>query len=154
MRIQPALAEEATAIAEVWLRARRAAVSAIPPPVHTDDDVRSWFREVVVASREVWIAEDGGGVVGLLVLDGNWIDQLYVVPERTGHGIGAMLLATAKRQRPDGLRLWTFATNVRAQAFYVRHGFVATDATDGDNEEGAPDIRYVWSPTSDAAPAR
>jgi ribosomal protein S18 acetylase RimI-like enzyme len=33
----------------------------------------------------------------------------------------------------------------RAQRFYERHGFVETRRTDGrDNEEGTPDILYVW----------
>jgi hypothetical protein len=41
---------EATAAAavETWLRSRRASVPAIPAPVHSDDDVRSWLAEVVV----------------------------------------------------------------------------------------------------------
>ncbi len=146
MRIRPAVAEEAAAIAEVWLRARRAAAPTIPPPVHSDDEVRTWFSEVVVASREVWVADDRGALVALLVLEGDWIDQLYVAPGRTGHGIGSRLVATAKRQRPEGLRLWTFAANRRARTFYERHGFVATAATAGDNEEGAPDVLYEWSP--------
>ena len=52
----------------------------------------------------------------------------------------------AKDQQPEGLQLWTFASNVGAQRFYERHGFEAVERTDGsDNEEGAPDIRYVWS---------
>jgi hypothetical protein len=33
---------------------------------------------------------------------------------------------------------------VRARRFYERHGFVAEATTDGDNEEGAPDVRYRW----------
>ncbi len=64
----------------------------------------------------------------------------------TGHGIGGGLVRLAKRERPDGLRLWTFASNAGAQRFYERHGFVAARRTDGrDHEEGAPDILYVWS---------
>jgi len=52
----------------------------------------------------------------------------------------------AKRERPQGLQLWTFASNAGAQRFYDRHGFVETRRTDGrDNEEGLPDILYVWS---------
>ncbi|CAA9412428.1 MAG: hypothetical protein AVDCRST_MAG35-1509, partial [uncultured Quadrisphaera sp.] len=46
-----------------------------------------------------------------------------------------------------GLALWTFASNVAAQRFYERHGFVAGDRTDGSgNEERAPDVRYAWRP--------
>jgi GNAT superfamily N-acetyltransferase len=87
----------------------------------------------------------------VLVLEDDWIDQLYVEPGRTGGGIGGKLMAVAKRQRPSALRLWTFETNIRARRFYERHGFVATDSTAGDNEEGAPDVRYEWSPST-AAP--
>jgi GNAT superfamily N-acetyltransferase len=68
-----------------------------------------------------------------------------VEPSRTGRGIGAGLVNVAKRQRPAGLRLWTFASNTGAKRFYERHGFAEIDRTDGwDNEEGAPDILYGW----------
>jgi ribosomal protein S18 acetylase RimI-like enzyme len=63
----------------------------------------------------------------------------------TRRGIGARLLALANHQRPDGLRLWTFASNAAAQRIYERHGFIATRRTeDEDNEERAPDILYEW----------
>ena len=119
----------------------------IPRPVHSDDDVRGWFAAHVVRKTELWVAEDPTGtLVAILVLDGPWVDQLYVEPALTGRGIGAALLNLAKRERGGGLRLWTFASNTRAQRFYERHGFVATRRTDGrDNEERAPDILYVWA---------
>jgi len=63
----------------------------------------------------------------------------------TGRGIGAELLELAMRERPTGLRLWTFASNRRAQRFYERHGFVEVCCTDGsEKEEREPDILYVW----------
>ena len=136
--------DEAEAIAGVWLRSRHAMIPIIPAPVHTDDDVRSYFATVVLPTMEVWVVEQGGAVVALLALAGDWIDHLYVDPTHTGHGIGSELLATAKQQRPGGLNLWTFAANAGARRFYERHGFVATATTDGDNEEGAPDVRYEW----------
>jgi GNAT superfamily N-acetyltransferase len=137
---------DAGAAAELWLRARRAAVGAIPPLVHDDDDVRAWFASHVVRDTDLWLAVDAAGtLVGILVLNGPWIDQLYVEPTMTGRGIGGALVRLAKRERPHALRLWTFASNMGAQRFYERHGFVATRRTDGrDNEEGAPDILYVW----------
>ena len=109
--------------------------------------MRLWFKQVVLPTREVWVADDGGTILGILVLDSEWIDQLYVEPGHTGQGIGAELVAVAKRERPDLLRLWTFEANVRARHFYECHGFVATGFTAGDNEEGTPDVRYEWSPT-------
>ena len=137
---------DARAAADLWLRARKAALDTIPEPVHSDDEVRGWFASHVVTETELWLAQDPAGeLVAILVLDGPWLDQLYVEPGSTGRGIGARLLDVAKRERPDGLRLWTFQTNTRAQRFYERHGFVEAHRTDGrDNEEGAPDILYVW----------
>jgi GNAT superfamily N-acetyltransferase len=137
---------DARAAANLWLRARMSSVDTIPAPVHDDEDVRAWFASHVVAETELWIATDSAGtLVGILVLEADWVDQLYVEPTMTGQGIGAQLLSLAKRQRPERLRLWTFAANHGAQRFYERHGFVETDRTDGrDNEEGAPDILYTW----------
>ena len=123
------------------------AVGTIPAPMHSDDDVRNWFAGHVVPDTELWVAIDhAGGLVGILVLDGDWIDQLYVEPSMTGQGIGSQLLALARRQRPHGLRLWTFVSNVRAQRFYERHGFVEIDRHRRPRQRGRrarhPLLRY------------
>ena len=126
--------------------ARAAALRAgsIPAGVHDDDDVRGYFASHIVEDCELWVAEEDGVLAGILVLDGDMVDQLYVEPGRTGRGIGSALLAVAKRERPEGLRLWTFQSNAGAQRFYERHGFVAVRRTDGrDNEERAPDVLYA-----------
>lgn len=136
--------DEAAAVADLYLRARHSAVPAIPPLVHADEDVRRWFAEVVLPQREVWVVEEAGELRALLVLDAGWLDQLYVDPARTGEGLGAGLVDLAKQQRPDGLELWAFQGNRRAIAFYERHGFHEVARTDGDNEEGAPDVRLRW----------
>jgi GNAT superfamily N-acetyltransferase len=137
--------EEALAIAAVWLRSRHASVPAIPSPVHSDDEVKAWFATVVLPERETWVIEYDGAIVALLVLEPEWIDQLYVDPDYTGRGFGSRLLDVAKHAYPAGLDLWTFEANTGARRFYERHGFVAVAATDGNNEEGAPDERYHWS---------
>ena len=144
--LRRAAAQDARAVADVLISSRRAAGDAIPPAVHTDDETREWVRAVVVAEREVWLAEDAEGrPLGVLVLDGDWVDQLYIEPACTGMGLGSRLIELAKSRRPDGLRLWTFASNTAAQRFYLRHGFVVAETTDGSgNEERAPDIRFVW----------
>ncbi len=139
--------DDAEAVADVLIRSRRAAVDAIPAAVHSDADVREWIRTVVVPEREVWLMENADGrPLAVLVLDGDWVDQLYVDPSFTGMGLGSHLIGLAKSRRPAGLQLWTFATNTEAQRFYLRHGFVVAETTDGSgNEEKAPDIRFVWT---------
>jgi GNAT superfamily N-acetyltransferase len=83
--------------------------------------------------------------LAVLILDGGWIDQLYVEPTCTGMGLGSHLIELAKWRRPAGLQLWTFVTNTGAQRFYRRHGFAVAETTDGSrNEEKAPDIRFIW----------
>jgi GNAT superfamily N-acetyltransferase len=154
MRLRLARAEESREIAGLWLRSRAASVPHIPPAVHSEEEVRTWFDEVVLPTREVWVADDGSSVVGLLVLADEWIDQLYVEPSLTGQGIGGQLMSAVKRERPNSLRLWTFEANAGARRFYERHGFVAVSSTTGDNEEGAPDVCYEWRPFDAASPDR
>jgi GNAT superfamily N-acetyltransferase len=148
--IRRAISSDADALAELYLRARRAATAAgtIPALGHDADDVGNWVSQVVIPRLECWVAErSDGALVGTLVLDDDWIDQLYVDPELTSAGIGAQLLAVAKRQRPRGLQLWTFVSNKGAQRFYLRHAFREMERTDGTgNEERAPDVRYAWLP--------
>jgi GNAT superfamily N-acetyltransferase len=146
VKIRRADVVDAEAVAEVWLRSRLASIPRIPPPVHSDSDVRKYFARVVLPEQEVWVAEVGGAVVALLALDNDWIEQLYVHPEHCSKGIGSQLIAVAKRERPDRLRLWTFQTNAGARRLYARHGFISTGSTAGENEEGVPDVRYEWRP--------
>jgi GNAT superfamily N-acetyltransferase len=146
VRPRRARLDEGRAVADVWLRSRAASTPAIAAPVHTEDEVRAYFCDVVLPTEEVWVAAKGGAVIALLALEDEWIDQLYVDPDFVGDGLGSSLIAVAKAERPGGLKLWTFAANTGARRFYERHGFVATGATNGDNEEGAPDVRYEWRP--------
>ncbi|MGW1611104.1 N-acetyltransferase family protein [Streptomyces sp. NPDC002285] len=137
---------DAGAVADVWLRSFAAALPTVVRP-RSDDDVRTYFREVVVLLRETWVAEAADRVVGLMVLDADQLSQLYLDPDWRGRGIGDRLVDLAKRRRPDGLSLWTFQVNEPAHRFYERHGFVAAEYTDGSgNEEQEPDVRYVWQP--------
>ena len=103
---------------------------------------------VVLPQREAWLSTRDDAVVGVLVLEGDdWLDQLYLAPGCTGQGLGSRLFGLAKERRPGGLQLWTFESNLRAQRFYERHGFVEAERTDGSgNEERARDVRYVWRP--------
>ena len=71
-------------VADVWLRSRVASIPQIPPPVHSDGDVRDYFERVVLAEQEVWVAEADGVVVALLTLNGDWIEQKYVDPDYWG----------------------------------------------------------------------
>ncbi|MFG2544444.1 GNAT family N-acetyltransferase [Streptomyces sp. NPDC048594] len=145
--LRRAWAADARAAADVWLRSFAAALPTVVRP-RTDDEVRAYFRHVVVERHEAWVAEETGGVVaGVMVLEGEELSQLYLAPERRGSGLGDRFVALAKERRPAGLELWTFQVNAPAHRFYERHGFTAVERTDGArNEEREPDVRYVWRP--------
>ncbi len=105
-----------------------------------------WFRDVVL-EHEVWLAEAGSDLLAVMVLEGDILGQLYVHPQRQSRGVGSALVRLAQSLRPAGLQLWTFESNLGAQRFYERHGFVAVERTDGSgNDEQAPDVRYAWHP--------
>ena len=154
--LRRAAAPDATAAADVWLRSFAAALPTVVSP-RSGDDVRAYFREVVVPLRETWVAEAtdlcgsgrgrGPAIVGVMVLRDEELSQLYLDPEWRGRGLGDRFVGLAKERSPQGLSLWTFQVNTPAHRFYERHGFVAVERTDGrDNEEREPDVRYVWRP--------
>ena len=145
--IRPATAADADAVADVYLASFHATYDF--PPAHTDAEVRRWIRDVLVPGGGTWLAEERGAVVGMMTVGPGDLDQLYVAPARLGRGIGRRLLDHAKALSPEGLTLHTFQVNERARRFYERHGFVADRFGDGSaNEEGQPDVRYVWRPTT------
>jgi GNAT superfamily N-acetyltransferase len=152
MDIRRAVPGEARGLAALWLRSRGSSAPSIPPTVHTDAEVHQWFEEVVLPTREVWVVAGPHEPVALMVLDDEWIDQLYVDPTSTRGGIGGTLVDHAKTRRPNGLRLWTFQSNADARRFYERHGFVPVATTAGDNEERAPDVCYAWRPRALPSP--
>ena len=88
---------------EVLLRSRHASVPAIPPLVHLDEEVKRHFVGTVMPFAEVWVAEVDDAVSGVLVLNGNWIEQLYVDPDWTNQGLGTALVERAKAERPEAL---------------------------------------------------
>lgn len=91
----------------------------------------------------VTVAELGPEVAGFLAREGYEIHALFVAGWAQGRRLGSTLLDHAKT-RADRLELWTFQQNEGAQRFYLRHGFAETRRTNGDNEEGLPDIHYLW----------
>ena len=147
LAIRQATQADADAIADVY-RASFAATYAFPR-AHSDDEVRRWVAEVLLRTREVWVATvPHQAVVAMMALTPDMVDQLYVAPGWTGHGIGSRLIGLAKERRPEGLDLYTFQVNAGARRFYERHGFAAVEFGDGSgNEERQPDIRYAWRPS-------
>ena len=125
---------------------REAMVFAIPtwPLLHTVEEDLTYFSKVV-AERKVWIAEIEGEMVGYCAGHAGWLNQLYVLPNFHGRGIGSKFLNLAKEMSPSEIQLWTFQANGIARDFYRKRGFLEVEFTDGvGNEEKLPDIRLIW----------
>ena len=84
--------------------------------------------------------------IGYLALDAEegFITSFFLKAEARGAGVGKRLLDNAKAGA-EMLQLWTFVENEGARRFYKREGFAEADRSDGDNEEGLPDILYRWT---------
>ncbi len=141
IELRPAVPEDAEGCATVfndW-------VDATPwmPRVHDRSDVLRHFHTFVLPQRRVTVA-DRDGVVGFIALGDSHVDGLYLAPAARRQGVGTALIATAKAASPAGLTLHTFVANTAARAFYAAQGFVELQRSEGDNEEGLPDILLAW----------
>ena len=150
LECRPAVPGDAEALASVYLRSRRELV-ACAPLAHSDEEIRAWIRGRLIPAGRTTVALVGGEVVGLLAVsskpDESWIDQLYLLPERIGEGIGTVLLERALAELPPPIRLYTFQANARARHFYEARGFEAIAFGNGShNEERCPDVLYEWRP--------
>jgi GNAT superfamily N-acetyltransferase len=134
---------DAPAITAVILEARRAMTYL--PVVHTDDQAARHFFEVVERS-EVEVAVANGLVIGFAAVGQGWLEHLNVLPAQQSAGVGSRLIDWAKETSPGGLDLWVFQRNTRAHALYLAHGWRDVLFTDGDNEEGQPDVHMRWEP--------
>lgn len=144
--LRTATAIDSARIAEILLASRKTfLLNALSP--HSDDDVRAWVKDKLLASQEVTVAVVYGQIVGVLALAQiqgvSWLTQLYLDPLFVGRGIGSQLLARAVATAPRPIRLYTFQQNLGARRFYERNGFVPIEFGDGSsNEEGCPDVLY------------
>lgn len=111
------------------------------PRLHSDDENCAFCLGLV---PETVVARQASETVGFLARRGEEVLCFYMAQTARGQGIGTALLHEAQRARPR-LALWSFAANLEARRFYARHGFVETGGTQGDNDEGLPDIRMEWS---------
>ena len=139
------VADEAAAIA-LWQRTWQAAYPQIDFAARLDWWRKRW-RDELLPAADVIVAESDGALAGFVTIDPKtlYLDQIVVAPEHWRSGLGALLLAQARRISPRGLDLDVNVDNVRAIGFYLKHGFVI--AGEGRNPlSGKPVHRMSWRP--------
>lgn len=136
---------ELSEVTDTWYRSLMGSLEYMrPEQLRSEEANKTFFRQVVVPTRDLWIAEFEGRVAGILALEGNEIDRLYVAPEAQQRRIGTVLLEHAKALHPKGLTLVTHQRYTGARRFYERHGFVALEFGTSPPPENEPDVRYGW----------
>ena len=111
------------------------------------DRERRWRDRLVSGDRRVALAEVEGRVVGVV----SWgesgtgrgptleLKSLYVAAAHRSSGTAAHLLVHAVGEHPA--HLWVFRDDLRAQAFYRKHGFLRDGCVTIDPDTGLPEVR-------------
>lgn len=129
------------AVAAVHAASWRSAYRGIYPDHYLDDHAPEerrafWRRALSDWDPEVdavFLAEETGEAIGFACLrreaeaGGPLLDNLHVLPDRKGEGIGRRLIAAAaawlvEREPKAALQLGVWADNVAARGFYARLG--------------------------------
>ncbi|MCF6306278.1 MAG: GNAT family N-acetyltransferase [Rhodobacteraceae bacterium] len=138
-RARPDDAEECAAILQEWIDE-----TDWFPSIHPAGAAASMLRAQINAVGFT-LALENGQIAGFSCLANGVLEFLYIRHASRGKGIGCMLLDRCKFTNPGGFSLWTFQQNLAARRFYEREGFIEAERSDGaGNEEGLPDIRYIW----------
>ena len=152
--IRSASVADVPGIAEFQTRCWREVYAGLVPQDYLDRvgapgrDAR-WRERISAGSRAVALAEQAGHIVGVVswgttrLLDAPDLElmSLYVSSIERGHGLGAELLTHAVNDDPA--HLWVFEDNIRAQAFYRKHGFVADGRRSIDPDTGLCELLYT-----------
>jgi GNAT superfamily N-acetyltransferase len=115
---------------------------------HSLPEDRAFFRDVILTENQVWVAEMQGTPAAFMAMREDFIDRLYVDPDRWRRGIGTALIAHARSLSPGHLWLYTLQINSSARAFYEKHGFVAEKFGISPPPESEPDVEYHWRHTA------
>jgi GNAT superfamily N-acetyltransferase len=123
MTIRPATADDAAAIAEMFLSGAREAWGLAP------DELPAEMEPPAINGGEL-IVEDEDGLAGFAIIKDCEIDLLFTHPRAWGRGAGRALLLAAEdalRSAPCGeVSLWTEERNANARRIYQASGWRKT----------------------------
>jgi len=113
-----------------------------------------WRDRLARGRRRAWLAFTPNELVGVASTSATADDRpdrpdlpplelssIYVDRTVLGRGVAQMLLDATIGDRPA--HLWVFTANVRAQRFYIKQGFVASNETQLDPDTGVMEVRWV-----------
>jgi ribosomal protein S18 acetylase RimI-like enzyme len=123
--IRPARPDEYDEIARVWMD------SWVSTGLEDASNfllakLRARVRLEIEKGWSLFVADDNGVLAAMLALHlpRLYLDQLSVVPEYQGNGLGRSLLAFTRQRLPDEIELRCVRENDKAWRWYEREGFV------------------------------
>lgn len=163
--LRQAVSADAPLIARLHATSWRSAYAAILDTAwlagELDTDRQAvWSARLAAPSPvlHLLIAERDGLALGFVCVvggaDPRWgtlVDNLHVLPDAKGSGVGALLLRAAARWAADafphgGVHLFCYTENRPARTFYERMGGHVVEEMDRMAPDGrmAPEVRYHW----------
>ncbi|HEX8623665.1 MAG TPA: GNAT family N-acetyltransferase [Allosphingosinicella sp.] len=160
------------AVAAIHSASWQSAYRGIYPDSHLDEEVpeerRIFWREALAEMDPevdaLFLAEEADTAIGFACIRreaepaGPLLDNLHVLPERKGQGIGRRLIAAAARwlvaREPEAaLQLVVWADNRPARAFYARMGGREVEEFAAPTPGGgtANQIRVRWERAAELA---
>jgi len=130
-----------SALAELYVRTRRATFSWLPAETFQLED---FYRDT--HGELIWLAEEGKTLVGFasVYVQSAFLHALYIADHAQGRGVGRALLAHVIRTTPGRMTLKCLTFNHLAQTFYTARGWKVIGS--GDSAHGpyltfqAPDV--------------
>jgi len=158
--IRPALAGDAAAMADVFIRAWQQAYPDVVPDAVLraldHDQTARWLAELIARRTEgsTDVGERSGRVIGFIRYgtqpgegQTGYVFGLYVDPGAAGQGVGRTLLRHAEQRLAedgcDTVALHVFEANERARRMYTRAGFRPDGSTRIEPEYQATEVRLV-----------
>ncbi len=125
--------------AELYVRSGRAAFTWRP-----DNHFRAEDFKMFALDEEVWLAQMGGALVGILSIfrAESFIHCLYVDPDAQGLGVGRALVSHVRRVMGEPLTLKLDVPNRKAIAFYEATGW---ERMTGLDDQGVDDAGIKWA---------
>ena len=144
--IRPAAEGDAPAIARVWHEAwGDGHVGHVPDGLLAHRRPEHFAARAAERVAHSWVAEVVGEVVGFVTVDGDELEQIFVLASARGTGVATELLRTGtdaiRAAGHDVAWLAVVAGNARARAFYERQDWV--DAGPLAYEAGTDDGTFV-----------
>lgn len=108
-----------------WRESHKGFCSTAFVAQHTVQRQMEYLWREIATGKRLYLLRDAHPV-GIVSVDGDVIENLYVLPWEQRKGYGTILLRFAIEQCVGAPTLWSLSNNEAAHALYHKHGFLET----------------------------